>query len=215
MLLSQLGFVLIGFLSGSVLFSYHIPMWLKHIDVVKESKDHNPGTSNAFKYAGVNIGILCLMADLAKSFLPVFYSVHCLGFPYALLPLVMAAPVAGHAFSPWYGFHGGKAIASFGALLGLVPHTGAVLVLAFWYILFSTLIAIQPHERRTVAAFGCTALTCAAACLITRSFALLPGYLMIAAIPIYRNSEAPVEPDNASASAAEQADEAPLPQEKT
>ena len=81
MLLSQLGFVLIGFLSGSVLFSYHIPMWLKHIDVVKESKDHNPGTSNAFKYAGVNIGILCLMADLAKSFLPVLYSVHCLGFP--------------------------------------------------------------------------------------------------------------------------------------
>ena len=214
MLLSQLGFVLIGFLSGSVLFSYHSPMWLKHIDVVKESKDHNPGTSNAFKYAGVNIGILCLLADLAKSFLPVFYSVHCLGFPYALLPLVMAAPVAGHAFSPWYGFHGGKAIAaSFGALLGLVPHTGAVLVLAFWYILFSTLIAIHPNERRTVIAFGCTALTCAAACLITRSFALLPGYLMIAAIPIYRNNEAPVEPDNASA--AEQADEAPLPQEKT
>ncbi len=211
MLLSQLGFVLIGFLSGSVLFSYHIPLWLRHIDIVRESRDHNPGTSNAFKYAGVNIGILCLMADLAKSFLPVFCSVRCLGFPYALLPLVMAAPVAGHAFSPWYSFHGGKAIAaSFGALLGLVPHTGAVLVLAFWYILFSMLIAIQPHERRTVAAFFCTALTCAAACIVTRRPALLPGYLMIAAIPIYRNSEAPA-PDDAQKSA----EEAPLSQEKT
>ena len=131
MLLSQLGFVLIGFLSGSVLFSYHIPMWLKHIDVVKESKDHNPGTSNAFHYAGVNIGILCLMADLAKSFLPVFYSVHCLGFPYALLPLVMAAPVAGHAFSPWYGFHGGKGVAVTCTWLILyLPVTGLLCCLA-------------------------------------------------------------------------------------
>ena len=212
MLLSQLGFVLIGFLSGSVLFSYHIPMWLKHIDIVRESRDHNPGTSNAFKYAGVNIGILCLLADLAKSFLPVFYSVRCLGFPYALLPLVMAAPVAGHAFSPWYSFHGGKAIAaSFGALLGLMPHTGAVLVLAFWYILFSTLFTIQPHERRTVVAFGCMALTCAAACVITRSFTLLPGYLMIAAIPIYRNNEAPASDEETQ----DAAEEAPLPPEKS
>ena len=213
MLLSQLGFVLIGFLSGSVLFSYHIPLWLKHIDIVRESKDHNPGTFNAFKYAGVNIGILCLLADLAKSFLPVFYSVRCLGFPYALLPLVMAAPVAGHAFSPWYGFRGGKAIAaSFGALLGLVPHTGAVLVLAFWYILFSTLFVIQPHERRTVVTFGCMALTCAAACVLTRSYALLPGYLMIAAIPIYRNN---VSAPDSNETEAEEPAEAPIRQEKT
>ena len=92
-----------------------------------------------------------------------------------------------------------------------MPHTGAVLVLAFWYILFSTLIAIQPHERRTVAAFGCTVRTCAAACLITRSFALLPGYLMIAAIPIYRNNEAPAS----DADARETAGETPFPPEKS
>ena len=47
MLLSQLCFVILGFLSGSILFSYHLPLWFKRVDVVRTSADHNPGTANA------------------------------------------------------------------------------------------------------------------------------------------------------------------------
>ena len=181
-----------------------------HTDIRTQGSG-NPGFTNFRRVFGARYAWFVFALDLLKAALVTCAGgvlFHLRGDPWQTgVAYAGVFALLGHAFPVFYGFHGGKAIAaSFGALLGLVPHTGAVLVLAFWYILFSTLIAIHPNERRTVIAFGCTAFTCAAACLITRSFALLPGYLMIAAIPIYRNNEAPA-PDNA--------EEAPLPQEKS
>lgn len=188
MLWQQIGFVAMGFLLGSILFSYHIPLWMKHIDIVKESLDHNPGTFNAIHLAGLPVGLLCLAADLAKGFLPVWLSIRCLGFAFPLLPLVLAAPVAGHAFTPWYGFRGGKAIAaSFGSLMGLLPFSWAVLILAFWYVLFAAVIGLMPHEWCSVVSFFCFAASCAVLAIVFRDGRLLPGYAMLAAIPIYKN----------------------------
>ena len=68
----QLLFIGLGFLSGSVLYSRYLPKILKGVDIVALSEDHNPGTANVMKYAGVQIGILCLLCDLAKGFVPVF-----------------------------------------------------------------------------------------------------------------------------------------------
>ena len=62
----------LGYLLGGVLFSYHIPLFMRGIDIVEVSEDHNPGTANAVKYAGVSVGMICLAADLAKGFLPVW-----------------------------------------------------------------------------------------------------------------------------------------------
>ena len=185
MLWQQIGFVAMGFLLGSILFSYHIPLWMKHIDIVKESLDHNPGTFNAIHLAGLPVGLLCLAADLAKGFLPVWLSIRCLGFAFPLLPLVLAAPVAGHAFTPWYGFRGGKAIAaSFGSLMGLLPFSWAVLILAFWYVLFAAwfrLSALRPPAPCWPLCFGmagcCRAMRCLPLFPSTKTIAIcwLPG----------------------------------------
>lgn len=51
-------FILIGYLSGSVMYGYVLPKVCKHIDIRELSDDGNPGTANAFKYAGVPIGIM-------------------------------------------------------------------------------------------------------------------------------------------------------------
>ncbi len=147
-------YVIAGYLVGSILFASLFTKWIRGIDLTKESKDGNPGTANAFMQGGFVCGVLALVCDLGKGFAPVYFymrepAAH-LGIS---LVLVMMAPVLGHAYSIYHHFDGGKCIAvSFGVLLGLVPDMAPVLLLAFFYILFS-ILRIRPHSRRTFAAF--------------------------------------------------------------
>ena len=68
----------------------------------------------------------------------------------------MAAPVIGHAFPVFYGFHGGKGIAvTFGSLLGFFPSLKPALILAAFFIFFSLILRISPHYYRTLAAYFC------------------------------------------------------------
>lgn len=147
-------YVVAGYLVGSILFASLFTKWIRGIDLAKESKDGNPGTANAFMQGGFVCGVLSLVCDLGKGFLPVYFYVRepaaWLGIG---LVLVMMAPVLGHAYSLYHHFDGGKCIAvSFGVLLGLVPNMAPVLLLAFFYILFS-ILRIRPHSRRTFFAF--------------------------------------------------------------
>ena len=64
--------------------------------------------------------------------------------------LVLLSPVAGHAFSPFRGFRGGKAITvSFGVLLGAGRVFPGVWILAAWYLFFSLVVRICPNSVRT------------------------------------------------------------------
>lgn len=146
--------ILIGYFSGSILYGYLIPRCFCHVDVTEVSDDGNPGTANAFKYAGFGAGCLVILLELLKSFVPVFLAARFIdptGLPFAL---VMAAPVAGHAFSVFFKGKGGKAIAaSFGVLLALFPNLFPVAALAFFYLLFSLVIVINPHLYRSIITF--------------------------------------------------------------
>ena len=119
-------FSIAGFLSGGVLYSYHVPKLLCGVDVVADSPDHNPGMTNAMKLCGVPVGLLCLALDMAKGFLPVFAALRFLRIEDPWLAPVLAAPALGHALAVFYPFAGGKAVAvSFGVLLGLLPQSAA------------------------------------------------------------------------------------------
>ena len=122
--MNELFFILVGYLSGSILYAYLLPKYICHIDIMKDSDDHNPGTFNAFALAGTQVGIL------------------------------------GHAFPLFYPKRGGKAIAvSFGVLLGLLPRYRPVLLLIFFYLLFSFLIVVKPHLYRSILTFTLFSLT--------------------------------------------------------
>lgn len=146
--------ILIGYLSGSVLYGYLIPRCFCHIDVTKLSDDGNPGTANAFKYAGFWAGCGVILCELFKSFAPVFLAAKFLDSTRLPFAFVMAAPVAGHAFSIFSKGKGGKAIAaSFGVMLALFPNLFPLAALAFFYILFSTVVVISPHLYRSIVTF--------------------------------------------------------------
>ena len=154
-------FILLGYLSGSVLFARVFGRLFYGRDVTAQSEDKNPGTSNMFKYGGFLCGVLTLLCDIAKGLLPVH--IYLKGeedgdFGIALA-LVIAAPVVGHILPVFFRFRGGKAIAvTFGTLLGLFPvFLTPALVLAAAFIFFSVVLKISPHYYRTVAAYGVAA----------------------------------------------------------
>lgn len=156
-----IGYALLGYLSGSVLFAKLSIRIFGKEDAIEGSSDGNPGTANAFA-AGFECGILTLIGDLAKGFLPVFLflrgtvgvspDVHNLAF-------VLAAPVLGHAFPIYYHFKGGKGIAvSFGCLLGLLPMWKPVAILVACFLTFSLIVRITPHFYRTAVTYPCALL---------------------------------------------------------
>ena len=59
-------FILLGYLSGSVLYAYLIPRWFCQIDIMKDTNDHNPGTFNAFKKAGPQSRTPCDLPGTCK-----------------------------------------------------------------------------------------------------------------------------------------------------
>lgn len=153
-------YILFGYLSGSVLYARVFCQLFGKQDAVENSADQNPGTFNAFRYGGFWCGVFTLCGDLCKGFFPVY--LYLAGMA-AQMPLnlgtafVLAAPVIGHIFPFFYGFHGGKGIAvTFGCLLGLFPDLRPVVFFAIAFILFSTCIQITPNYYRTIVAYLAT-----------------------------------------------------------
>lgn len=153
--MDYLFFILIGYLSGSILYAYWIPMIFVHKDICALSPDGNPGTANAYMYGGFFAGTAALIMELLKGFLPVLIASHYLDTNSLLYSLVIVAPVLGHALPLRHIKRGGKAIAtSFGVLLGIYPVTQPVFFLIVTYISFSLILVIRPHLFRSIVTFG-------------------------------------------------------------
>ncbi|MSR29319.1 MAG: glycerol-3-phosphate 1-O-acyltransferase [Phycisphaerales bacterium] len=88
----------------------------------------NIGATNVGRVLGRRWGMVCFALDAFKGAAPVA-ALILLASPTAanarestLIPLVGAAAILGHIYSPWVGFKGGKGVAtSFGALLAMWP----------------------------------------------------------------------------------------------
>lgn len=176
---------LIGYFSGSILYAYLIPRYMNHINICEVSDDGNPGTANVFKYAGIPAGCLVICLELLKAFFPVFVAARRVDPGRLPFAFIMAAPVLGHAFSPFFKGKGGKAIAaSFGVVLALFPDLYPLATLAFFYILFSTVVVIKPHFFRSIMTFCLFTLTI---CLRVPIPSVRLGCFFISVVTIYKH----------------------------
>lgn len=149
---------ILGYLSGSVLYG---PLWakvLKKGSITENSKDNNPGVSNAFVFGGFWCGVLTLIFELLKGIIPIWLYIHRYsgGSPFEDFgfAFVLAAPVLGHNFSVFHKFKGGKGIAvTFGCLLGMLPLAVPLLIMAASFVFFSIIIKISPHFYRTIVSY--------------------------------------------------------------
>ena len=115
MYLDSLVWAIVGFISGSIPWAVWLPSFLAKVDVTRIG-DQNPGSANAWKAAGWKLGILVFILDLAKGAIPVFVAYFLFDVREWGLTLVGMAPILGHAFSPFLGFKGGKALATSGGI---------------------------------------------------------------------------------------------------
>lgn len=128
----------IGFLSGSMMFSY----WLGKLFIKKDVRDYgdaNPGAFNAWKAGGWKTGLPAGILELCKGALPVGLAHWVFGIEgWALIPVALA-PILGHAFSPFLKFKGGKAIAvTLGVWTAITVWEGLVvlgLLIGLFYII--------------------------------------------------------------------------------
>ena len=111
--------VFIAFVCGSFPFSVWLGKLLLGVDV-RQYGDGNPGATNLIRAGSKSIGLLALILDVSKAAIPVGLSYYNLGIRGIPMYLIAIAPILGHIFSPFLGFHGGKAIAvSLGVWIGL------------------------------------------------------------------------------------------------
>lgn len=143
-----------GFLLGGVMFSQWIPRVLQKKDIGKISVDNNPGAFNAIKHCGKKVGMLCLVLDVLKGFLPVLLASLFLRTDSLFFPFVLVAPVLGHALGVFNRFHGGKCIAtSFGCMAGLLPVAWTPLTMLAALYLLSFAIKTG-NAKRSVAVYA-------------------------------------------------------------
>lgn len=181
-------FGVFGYVLGSILCSYFLLKFFCKKNVFKISKDQNPGTANAFMHGNFFCGVATLIFDLGKGFLPVFLAKNLLDSDNILFALIMVAPVLGHCYPIWHSFNGGKGIAvSFGVALGLAPQDYLpILLLCFFYIIFSLVIRITPHKNRSIFTY----LFFGVVCSVTEPLrATSLGIALISAVIVFRHIE--------------------------
>ena len=126
-------FPLIGFITGSIPFGL-IFARLHGIDP-RNYGSGNIGATNIARVLGKKWGLITLVADVLKGFLPVIWA-SVLGIDVIYLALTGLSAVAGHCFSVFLMFKGGKGVATAaGVFLALCPKSVGVAALVFFIVL--------------------------------------------------------------------------------
>lgn len=123
-----------AFLLGSIPTGYLVAR-AKGVDIRKHGSG-NIGATNVFRTLGKPLGIFVFVADALKGFGAVWLADRFGGGSDWAGIIAAVAVIAGHNYTPWLGFKGGKGIAtSAGVLLALMPY--AVLAIAVvWIVVF-------------------------------------------------------------------------------
>ena len=92
---------------------------------------NNPGATNVLRIGGKVPAIITLLGDALKGVIPVLLAVY-FELPAVLISAIMLAAFLGHLFPAFFGFQGGKGVATaIGAILALSWQVG-LCVIATW-----------------------------------------------------------------------------------
>ena len=111
---------------------------------------NNPGATNVFRLGGRTPAALVLFMDIFKGTVPVYCS-YWMGIDPIALGFIGVSACLGHIFPLYFGFKGGKAVATaFGVLLplglelaGLLIATWLAIVLIFGYSSLAAIVAVS------------------------------------------------------------------------
>ena len=123
--------VVAAYLIGGIPFGLIVVRLMTGGDV-RESGSGNIGATNVLRTAGLKAGLLTLLLDAGKAWFAVWLADRLSGGSELWMSFAALAVLAGHAWSVWIKFKGGKAVASFvGAFAYLTPLPLLAVVLLF------------------------------------------------------------------------------------
>ena len=156
-MLMLLLFAVLGYLAGSIATAILVCRMLGLPDP-REEGSCNPGATNVLRFGGKKAAAITLAGDLLKGLLPVLLA-RLAGLDDTGLALTALAAFLGHLYPVFFGFAGGKGVATaFGALLGLSwPVALAALatwLLMAWIVRVSSLSALTAAMLTPLFAWG-------------------------------------------------------------
>ena len=121
---------LLSYTVGSIPFGLIISIIMNKEDP-RLTGSKNIGATNIARTSGWKLGLLTLISDISKSYIPIYFTMINHN---EYLNEVMLFLILGHLFPIWLKFRGGKGVAVFiGALLAYNP-VNAIVFLISWLI---------------------------------------------------------------------------------
>lgn len=131
-----------SYLIGSIPTGFIIGR-LAGIDV-RTAGSGNIGATNVARVAGKGSGLVTLLADSAKGFIPAIVAQQ-MAFSHTAVALIATAAFLGHLYPVFLRFQGGKGVATaFGVLLALAPTAALILLAVFTVVaLLSRIVSLS------------------------------------------------------------------------
>jgi glycerol-3-phosphate acyltransferase PlsY len=132
----ELLLIIFSYLLGSIPTGYIVGA-MAGVDI-REVGSGNVGATNVARTVGKKRGLLTLIADVAKGFVPVFIAGR-LDLSQTAIALVAIAAFLGHLYPMFLKFQGGKGVATaLGVLLALAPMATLILTAVFAVVAVSS-----------------------------------------------------------------------------
>ncbi|NJM10788.1 MAG: glycerol-3-phosphate 1-O-acyltransferase PlsY [Synechococcaceae cyanobacterium SM1_2_3] len=150
-------FIVLGYLAGSLSTAIIVCRLMRLPDPRSEGS-RNPGATNVLRFGGKKAAAITLAGDFLKGLLPVLLA-RWAGVDQTGLALIALAAFLGHLYPVFFGFQGGKGVATaFGVMLGLAWPV-ALTALAVWLFMafvvrISSLAALTAAALTPLAAWG-------------------------------------------------------------
>jgi acyl phosphate:glycerol-3-phosphate acyltransferase len=130
--------VIAAYLIGGIPFGWIVVKLIRGADV-REEGSGNIGATNVLRTTGLAAGVLTLVLDAAKAWVAVWLADRLTGGSELWMSFAALAVLAGHAYSIFLGFKGGKAVASFAGAFGyLTPVPLLAVALLFFFVVWWT-----------------------------------------------------------------------------
>ncbi len=140
--------IVIAYALGSINSAILVCQLLK-LEDPRNQGSGNPGATNAYRIGGKKVAALVFLGDALKGYIPLFIALNVFGLHGESLGVLAVAACLGHIFPMFFGFKGGKGIATmFGTLLAVNYFIGIIcalvwvgIVLLTRYVSLASLIA--------------------------------------------------------------------------
>lgn len=135
----ELACLVAAYLLGSISFAIVLVRVFRGVDVRREGSG-NAGATNVLRTSGKGLAMLTMLLDVAKGTAAVLL-MQSVTYDPRWLGAAACAAVLGHVFPVWFGFRGGKGVATaIGAFSALCPLAVLAVVAAFVAVVAATRI---------------------------------------------------------------------------